>query len=49
MGLLNNLFGQKKDDWQAHIDAGSAAHQRGDYRTAIARFQDALKLADAFG
>ena len=36
-------------EWQAHMETGSAAHQRGDYRGAAASFAAALKEAEAFG
>ena len=36
-------------EWKNHMDAGWAAHQRGDHRTTAVRFQDALKDAEAFG
>src|SRR4051812_47495971 len=36
-------------EWEAHSRAGMAAFQRGDYRMAGARFQQAVKEAEAFG
>jgi tetratricopeptide (TPR) repeat protein len=36
-------------EWQAHMKAGMAAYQRGDYRSAAASFAAALKEAEAFG
>src|SRR5262245_19818369 len=48
MGLLDKLFG-RASDWKSLVDAGNAAQGREDYATATARFQDALKAAEAFG
>ena len=36
-------------EWQAHMNAGRAADQRGDYRSAAASFAAALKETEAFG
>jgi len=35
-------------EWRAHMDAGTAAYQRGDFQTGIARLEAALKEAQAF-
>ena len=36
-------------EWQRHMDAGHAADQRRDYRTAAAEYQNALREAEVFG
>jgi CHAT domain-containing protein len=36
-------------EWKARVDAGLAAYTRGDYQTAIARYQAALKESESFG
>jgi CHAT domain-containing protein/Tfp pilus assembly protein PilF len=36
-------------EWQAHDDAGTAAYQRGDYRTATTHFEASLREAESFG
>lgn len=36
-------------EWQAHMDAGRSAHQRGNYEAAAKRYADALAEAEAFG
>jgi CHAT domain-containing protein/Tfp pilus assembly protein PilF len=35
-------------EWKAHVDAGTSAYRAGDYRAAIARYEAALKEAQAF-
>ena len=35
-------------EWKAHMDAGTAANQRGEFQSAGARFEAAMKEAQAF-
>ena len=47
MACVSALAGEL--EWNGHIEAGVAAYRRSDYPAAIARFQDALTDAEAFG
>ena len=49
LALLLPMARAAEAEWQAHMNAGAIAYQRGDYRRAATSFAAALKEAEALG